>query len=274
MSMILPPIDLDRVRAALAGAAVGHTVEFFATLPSTMEIARGWAPNRSIRSGAVALADEQTAGRGRLQRNWQATPGSSLLLSLLLRREQLPHSPEHLPMVAGLALIDAVARVAPDLSVGLKWPNDLLVGDDPISAGKAAGILVESIVSNGQIEAAIVGIGVNVNQRRDELPQVQPPARTPTSLALELGAPVDRSELLIRLCRALAAHLMEPDATLVARWRSHLWTLGRPVSAHNADGSALDGLAVDVTPSGALVIELADGRREHVLAGDVSLRSA
>lgn len=274
MSAQQPPIDIERVRAALAGAAIGHTLEHHASLPSTMDIARGWAANARIRSGALVLAEEQTLGRGRLQRTWQAASGTSLLLSLLLRREQLPHNPAHLPMVAGLALVDAVARLAPNLAVGLKWPNDLLVGDDPAGAGKAAGILVEAIVTGSQVEAAIVGIGINVNQQRDDLPQVEPPARTPTSLALELGAPLDRTTLLISLCRALAAHLLEPEATLVARWRSHLWTLGRPVSAHNPDGSTLDGLAVDVTPAGELVIETADGRRHPLLAGDVSLRGS
>ncbi|MGL4648807.1 MAG: biotin--[acetyl-CoA-carboxylase] ligase, partial [Caldilineaceae bacterium] len=180
--------------------------------------------------------------------------------------------PGRLPMVAGLALLDAVERLAPALTTGLKWPNDLLVGENPAAARKAAGILVESVIRDGRVESALVGIGINVNQMESELPQVQAPARTPTSLALELGTPIDRTELLIALCRAFAAHLLEPDGNLVGRWRSRLWTLGRPVTAFLPDGSQIDGLAVDITPTGGLLIEMADGRREGFEAGDVSLR--
>jgi BirA family biotin operon repressor/biotin-[acetyl-CoA-carboxylase] ligase len=264
--------DLERATAALANAPIGHTIEYVATLPSTMGLARAWAADGHMASGAVVLAESQSAGRGRLDRRWEAPAGRALLLSILLRSEQIPRQPGRLPMIAGLAMLDATAHLVPGLSAGLKWPNDLLVGEDPATANKAAGILVESTVHNGHLQSAVVGIGINVNQSADELPTVEPPARSPTSLSLACGRPLDRTELLIALCRAFAAHLLEPDANLVARWRSSLWTLGRPVTAHNPDGTIINGLAVDITPSGGLVIESEQGRREIFEAGDVSLR--
>lgn len=267
------PFDLVQAAAALSSGPIGHTLTYVESTPSTMLLAREWAAGSSVRSGAVALADVQSAGRGRLSRTWEAPAGSALLLSILLRNEGGAVPLERLPMVAGLAMLDAVAHVAPELDAGLKWPNDLLIGDDPATARKVGGILIESVMVGGIVTSAIVGIGLNVNQSAAELPTVEPPAAEPTSLAVEAGHPLDRTELLIALCRAVGGHLQSDPATLVARWRSRLWTLGRPVVAHFGNGSATAGLAVDVTPDGALIIETPEGDRLSVSAGDVSLRN-
>lgn len=140
--------------------------------------------------GAVAVADEQTEGRGRLGRQWLAPAGTSLLVSVLLRPDVAPARLPELSLVAGRACAEAIASVA-GLDTGVKFPNDVLV-----RGRKVAGILAEA--SEGRV---VLGIGVNVSQAAGELP-AEP--RTPaTSLLLETGREVDRAELLVALLEQL-----------------------------------------------------------------------
>jgi BirA family transcriptional regulator, biotin operon repressor / biotin---[acetyl-CoA-carboxylase] ligase len=143
--------------------------------------------------GAVAVAEEQSEGRGRLGRRWHAAPRTSVLVSVLLRPPLEPARLPELSLVAGGAVAEAIAGVT-GIDPAIKFPNDVLIGGK-----KVAGILAES--SEGRV---VLGIGVNANQRAEELPE---DAQTePTSLRLELGEPVDRAALLaailLRLERA------------------------------------------------------------------------
>jgi BirA family transcriptional regulator, biotin operon repressor / biotin---[acetyl-CoA-carboxylase] ligase len=136
--------------------------------------------------GAVAVADEQTEGRGRLGRQWLAPAGTSLLVSVLLRPDVEPARLPELSLVAGRACAEAIAETA-ELETEVKFPNDVLV-----RGRKVAGILAEA--SEGRV---VLGIGVNVSQSAGELPAE---SRTPaTSLLLETGREVDRAELLVAL---------------------------------------------------------------------------
>jgi BirA family biotin operon repressor/biotin-[acetyl-CoA-carboxylase] ligase len=268
-------LDIERARAQLAGASVGHTVVYRAQTASTMADAAALAQDASAApgaSGTVVVADAQSAGRGRMARRWEAPAGKALLVSVLLGGDRLPAQPGLLPAAAGLAVLEAIAAVA-SLPVGLKWPNDVLVGRDPTQARKVAGILAESSFAGGAPAHAVLGIGVNANQAAGELPPVAPSAPQPTSLALELGHPVDRTALLVALCHALGRTLALPPDELLAAWRARLWTLGKPVTVHLPGTEPLRGLAVDVAADGALVVE-AGGQRHAVYAGDVSLRSS
>lgn len=273
--------DLNRAARALVSAAVGHTLDFHPYTESTMLAAQRLAQRPDIRSGAVVLADEQAAGRGRLQRRWEAPAGRALLLSILLKPGQLPPVPGHLPMLAGLAALDAIRAVAGPHAggpgLGLKWPNDVVAGSTLHDARKLGGILIESAIENGRLSHAVVGIGLNVNQTAAEMPVIEPPALPPSGLSLEFGRHFDRTDLLIALCTAFADRLTHPAPMLVAEWRRELWTLGQPVTVHHPDGSTSGGDAVDVTAAGGLVVEQVDPARGSlrytVDAGDVTLRA-
>ena len=153
--------------------------------------------------GAVVVADEQTEGRGRLGRRWEAPAGTSLLFSLVLRPRVQPERLPELSVVAGAAVAAAIADVA-RIAPTLKFPNDVLIG-----GRKVAGVLAEA--AHGRV---VLGIGVNVNQAPEQLP-AQP--RTPaTSLRLEAGREIDRGELLV----AILDHLeREYDAWMEAAAR-------------------------------------------------------
>ena len=271
-------LDIDRITAQLRDCAVGHPLVYAPALPSTMDraaelIAAGAPP------GAIVVAEEQTAGRGRRGRVWHAPPATALLVSVILRPPQFQLPASHVPMLAGVALIEAIAELTPELAneLTLKWPNDVVLGYDPATANKVGGILVESrLRADGTVAAAVVGMGVNANQRRADLPPVPAPFPAPTSLALRLGRPVDRSRLLVLLCRRLAAWLTTPSAeTVRLAWRRHLSTVGQTVTLYPQGVEAaplLTGQAVAVDDNGSLIVEDRDGVRHAFDAGDVSVR--
>jgi len=267
----------ERVRRALPGFY--EPLEVVASLPSTMaraaELAAGGAPE-----GATVVAEEQTEGRGRLGRTWVAPPGSSLLLSVVLR-PPVPREAVWLTVAAaGVALAGAVEAVAarpvpvdrgaslepPGPPVGLKWPNDLELG-----GRKAAGLLAEAHLEGQRLGWVVLGMGVNVAQRREDLPPEL--ADRATSVALALRAPVDRASLLAAWAerfvdgyRQLAAG--EPGPVLAA-YRRRLVTLGRRVRADRVGAEPVVGTAVDLTATGGLVVQTDTGARVDVLAADV-----
>jgi len=177
----------DAVKPLLRGH-FGRVYLYEEVYPSTQRLLR-----EETREGAVAVAEEQTEGRGRLGRSWHAPARTSVLVSVLLLPPVDAAKLPELSLVAGTAVAEAIAEVT-GIEPVIEFPNDVLVG-----GRKVAGILAES--SEGRV---VLGIGVNVNQTEDDLPA---DARTePTSLRLELGKPVDRAELLaeilVRLERA------------------------------------------------------------------------
>jgi BirA family biotin operon repressor/biotin-[acetyl-CoA-carboxylase] ligase len=233
-------------------AEVGRfTVRRFAELDSTNRYLLDEAA-AGARDGLVAVADHQTAGRGRLDRRWEAPPGSSLLVSVLIRPAPNSAVLHTVVIAAALALADAVARVA-GFTPALKWPNDLVVGDR-----KLAGLLAEQAV-----DALVVGAGCNVQW--DSFPADL--ASTATSCNAEAGRPVDRDALLDAFLDALDARLASLDG-VPGDYRARLATLGRRVRAVQADGE-LVGVAVDVRDSGALVLRDDAGREHEITTADV-----
>jgi BirA family biotin operon repressor/biotin-[acetyl-CoA-carboxylase] ligase len=271
-------LDIFRVAKSLQGATVGHTIDYHGVLDSTMQIAHELAIQPDTLTGTLVVAEEQSTGQGRMQRRWEAPFAQGLLVSLILKEAQLPRNPAQVPMLAGIALVRAIVQVAPELAdeIGLKWPNDVLLGEDLATGQKVAGILIESSYRNDQLEYAVIGMGINVNQQAAELPAVPPEAPVPTSLRLHLGRPLDRAALLIALCGAWA-ELLGPQRTtrnIEQEWRNLLYTLGQPVTVRyfGEHGTVLSGVAVDVTADGQLVVQDDAGRTVVVSSGDVTCR--
>lgn len=230
-----------------------YEIHRFATIDSTntwvMEQARNGAPEY-----LVAVADEQTAGRGRLGRTWVSPPGGSLLMSLLLRPDDLPVDRLHLATAAvALAGADAVALIA-DVRPSLKWPNDLLLGNR-----KLAGVLTEV-----EGDAVVVGIGINCTWP-DELPEEI--AEVAIAASHAAGRPVHTEDVLDVLLERLATRLDEGWDAIAREYRVSCDTVGRDVRVELADGS-FTGLATGADDDGALVVITDDGPR-RVVAGDV-----
>ena len=254
----------------LPATVIGAAVECYAQLGSTNDIARQRA-RAGHREGLVVLADEQVAGRGRLGRGWAAPPGTSLLLSVLLRPTWLaPADAFLLTMLAGVALCAAVEQAAP-IRAALKWPNDLLL-PAPGGLRKAAGVLSELDLDGDRIGWVVLGMGINVNWAPQGVVDGRDLGLQATSLSASLGQPVERlallRALLVQLDGEYGALRRGQRGSLFERWRARLATLGQPVQVRLPAGE-LHGTAEDVEPSGALRVRDAQGTLHTVLAGDV-----
>jgi BirA family biotin operon repressor/biotin-[acetyl-CoA-carboxylase] ligase len=211
--------------------------------------------------GLVLLAEHQRAGRGRVDRVWSAPARAGLTFSVLLRPPPGTRAGwGWLPLLAGLSVAVPLARLS-GLEVGLKWPNDVLVGER-----KVAGLLAE--VSG---TAVVLGVGLNVSLREDELP-----VPTATSLALAGSEVVDREPVLRAVLRDLATRYRawcaaDGDVTtagLLADYRAACVTVDRDVTVHLPGGRVIAGRARDVDDSGRLVLDTAEGP-QRLAAGDV-----
>ncbi|MEU6801080.1 biotin--[acetyl-CoA-carboxylase] ligase [Streptomyces neyagawaensis] len=217
--------------------------------------------------GAVLVAEEQTAGRGRLDRQWTAPPRSGLFFSVLLKPTDVPvHQWGWLPLLAGVAVATGLSRAA-GVDTSLKWPNDVLVTVDG-EERKAGGILAERAGDGG----VVIGIGVNVSLREDELP-----VPTAGSLALAGAATTDRDPLLRAVLRALEDWYGrwrraggDPAVSgLQETYAAGCATLGRKVRAELPGDRSIVGEAVAVDGDGRLVLATGDGVQEPVGAGDI-----
>jgi BirA family biotin operon repressor/biotin-[acetyl-CoA-carboxylase] ligase len=269
-----PPLSTRALTRALVvpgglWTALDVRAETGSTNADALEAARQGAPE-----GLVVVAESQVAGRGRRDRQWVAPPRAGLTLSVLLRPGAAdpargfaaapPGAIGWLPLLAGVALREAVTRVS-RLDTTLKWPNDLLVDDR-----KTAGVLAE--VTG---DAVVIGIGLNVSTRADELPGTTGvPA---TSLQLAGAEAADRDPLLKALLRGLERWYLGwresgGDAEmcgLLGEYRKGCSTVGRDVRVLLPGGGELVGEAVTVDHDGQLVIRTEDSATHQVSAGDV-----
>ena len=265
-----PELNEANVAAALTTRRLGRTYRYAAELDSTNDQMKRWAAEGAPH-GAVWLADFQLAGRGRLDRRWDAPPGTSLLLSVLLRPTGWPaERGAWLTMLAGLAAAEAVEAVA-KLPARLKWPNDVLIEHEG-QWRKAGGLLLDAALDGDRLATSILGIGLNVNVPAGVLPDFATPA---TSLLAAGGQAVSRRALLVALLARLESLYEAADAgqSPAAAWSARLLTLGQAVVV-SAAGSAvpLAGVAEGVDEWGCLLVRDAAGQLHTIAAGDVTLR--
>lgn len=265
-----PWTDLDRPPLSAAGLAraLDNTrwtdVRLLAEAPSTnavaVEAAKAGAP-----AGVLVVAERQTAGRGRLGRTWTAPARAALTFSVLLRPTTPAATWGVLPLLAGVAVVEALRAVC-RVDVRLKWPNDVLAPN----GGKLAGILAERVD-----DAVVVGVGLNVSTRRDELPV---PAAT--SLALEGAASTDRLPILAEVLRALDRRCSAWEAaggaprTVLPAYREICETIGREVRVELPGGDVVTGVAVAVDDDGRLIVREAEAERAWSAGEVVHLRPA
>ncbi|HEX7196967.1 MAG TPA: biotin--[acetyl-CoA-carboxylase] ligase [Candidatus Limnocylindria bacterium] len=242
----------DWHRADRPRRRIGRGIEGHATIGSTNDRARALLDEPGGEGRAVAT-DEQTAGRGRRGRSWVSPAGRNLMMSVAVRPRLAARDGWQLGMAAALA---ARAACATRASVGLKWPNDVVAAD----GAKLGGLLLETTVDGERISSAVIGIGINVNWPRAEMPAEI--AAGATSLAELAGAPIDRVELLADLLDALDGEVVaiEAGSSPLDRYRQACVTIGTRVGAETGEGR-VEGLATTIDEHGALVVETDEGTR-------------
>lgn len=257
--MINESIILDGLRTKI----FGHIVHSFDQIDSTNTFAKSLQKDKCPH-GTLVLAEEQSAGRGRLQRTWNAEKGKNLLFSLVLYPDFGFEKISLLPFAASLAVADAIDAVT-GLSSTCKWPNDVL-----INGRKVCGMLLESVTGGEMIDKVVLGIGMNVNQSTfsDDL------QNKATSLSIESGIEVDRIRLLqsvLEECELRYEQLAQfPPMQLLNEWKLKALLFGKKITVLESEFS-YNATAIDLAEDGSLIIKLEDGHTKNIFAGDVSL---
>lgn len=239
--------------ASLTQALGTRPFRFFPSISSTQNEALIWLKGNAPQ-GAVVIADEQTAGRGRMGRTWHTPAGVALAMSVILRPS--PQGAKQVFMAGAVAVAEMLEELGIS-HVSLKWANDVR-----INGKKVCGVLPEAVWEGDKLQGVVLGIGVNVrvNFGNSDL------AQTATNIETALGKSCDRAELIAKIVSQLDNWIPHLGSdTLYQAWRSRLDTLGTTVTVEG-----ITGIAHDVTPDGALIIRRADGTDHMVIAGDIS----
>lgn len=268
-------ITVQAVQAALSTKTLGRALHLLGETSSTntiaVALAQGGAPD-----GTVVIAESQTAGRGRLGRQWHSPPGKNLYCSIILRAVPTPDRVAQwlswVPLISAMATARAI-QVRNALRPSVKWPNDILIG-----RRKVAGLLCESGGWGTPLAFVVVGIGINVNSH----PETFPPnlRELATSMAAEAGRPFDRAALLATLLSELEIRcetfLLGRPTDVMQEYLARCSTLGQRVRVNLASGHSVEGWAETIAPDGSLRIirEGApdgsyDGSVVDIRAGDV-----
>ena len=261
--------NIKYITAGLHTQRVGRWMRLYQQVSSTNDLARMLIESEGAPDGGVVISEYQSNGRGRQGRSWTAPPRSSILASFILRPEQRIAAAQAFALTFCLASATraALRGLDPSLDVQLKWPNDIMV-----NGNKLGGILSEVGFSDGQVSWAALGLGLNANLSQADLISLP----LATSLSIELGHNVDRTALCSAICdefepRYLALQAGE-YAALWREWMDSLCWLGREVSISEHGDITLVGKLLTVEQDGSLVVQPADGERQRVRVGDLSLR--
>lgn len=258
-------VSKERILPLLETSHLGQHILYQPVCESTQtiasEIARGDAAH-----GTVVITEEQTAGRGRLDRVWDSSRNKGIWMSVILRPEISPHLAPQFTLVSAVAITKAIEDVTGQIPE-IKWPNDLL-----INGKKVTGILTELQADMDRVQSIIIGIGVNVNQDMDSFdPSVQSIA---TSLKLETGQPINRVALIAKILFYLEKyvdiyiqHGFEPIKLL---WESYNGTIGKRIKATLLN-ETLEGVATGITNDGVLQLKLDNGEIRGIYSADIHL---
>jgi BirA family biotin operon repressor/biotin-[acetyl-CoA-carboxylase] ligase len=259
-------MSVDKLQEGLQTRRFGKTVFFKPSVLSTNDWAKKLAAMGAA-EGTVAIAETQTAGRGRLDREW-ISPKGGLYFTVILRPELDAAEAAKLVFVASLAVAD-VLRDEYCLKIETKWPNDVLV-----NGRKICGILAEMNTTNQKVNYVALGVGINADL---DVRRVFPPSLKPvvTSIENEVGGRVKLEDLfravMSKLEKTYSVFEQKGFATILAEWKKYAAFLGQEVEVTNQHEKIV-GLALDVDKEGALILRLDNGKTRRACVGDVSLR--
>ncbi len=256
-------ISLVEVQSRLQVRVFGHKYCHYETLESTNTTAKKFA-ELGEPEGTVVVAEQQTHGKGRMGRQWASPKGRGIYFSLIIRPKIPVMQAPQLTLVVATVIAEAI-REQYAVPATIKWPNDIVV-----NGKKLCGILVEMSSDMDQIHHAVIGIGVNANNTREELPEVVT-QWTPTSLYLETGSPIDRAHFTVyvieQLERAYEMYLMSGFRPFRSKWESMAYSIGNEITITMV-GETIRGILLGIEDSGALVIE-ENGIKRTIHSGEI-----
>jgi len=256
--VLTPKMIRQRLHAGAFGSRIHHYYQVDSTMNEAARLAAAKAPQ-----GALVVAEEQTAGRGRFGRSWFSPRGTGLYFTLILRPKLAPAAAPILTLLAGVAVAEALAELT-DLPTDVRWPNDVL-----IRGKKCCGILVEMTAQPERVEHVQIGVGVNVNQTA--IPAEL--AAEATSLRRETGRAFSRVEILVSILDRMERYydlLQERGAAPIVERFGEISSYARGKRVRVTDGPrVLTGVTVGLSPEGMLLVRRDDGQTESVLSGVV-----
>jgi BirA family transcriptional regulator, biotin operon repressor / biotin---[acetyl-CoA-carboxylase] ligase len=258
-------ITADELRLGLKTKFIGKNVHHEESVESTQKIAHVLA-YEGAPEGTVIIAEEQLSGRGRMDRKWHSPKYTGIWMSMILRPNiPLPKAPQ-LTLLTAVAIVQGIEDITGVLPE-IKWPNDIL-----INGKKVTGILTELEAEADRINSVIIGIGMNVNQTKEDFPvEIRDIA---TSLLLEKGEKVSRADLIksifTNLEKLYLLYLEEGFFPIKLLWESYAISIGRKITARTLTHSIV-GKAQGITDDGVLIIEDEQGKIHHVYSADIEL---
>jgi BirA family transcriptional regulator, biotin operon repressor / biotin---[acetyl-CoA-carboxylase] ligase len=258
-------ITADELRLGLKTNFIGKSVHYEESVESTQKIAHRLAYDNAP-EGTVIIAEEQMAGRGRMDRKWHSPKYTGIWMSIILRPSiPLPKAPQ-LTLLAAVAIVQTIEDLT-GLLPEIKWPNDIL-----IRGKKVTGILTELEAEADRINSIIIGIGMNVNQTKEDFPsELQEIA---TSLFLEKGEKVSRSDLIkgifMNLEKLYILYLEKGFLPIKLLWEGYAISIGRKITARTLSNSII-GTAQGITDDGVLIMVDEQGKTHHVYSADIEL---
>ena len=251
----------NSLKTTLSKLKIG-SIRYFETIGSTNDEALAWAA-QGASDLSIVIADEQTAGRGRLDRKWFTPKETALAFSVILR----PTSSSHLSRTVGLAALSiADACLKHGLVPQIKWPNDIL-----LNGRKLAGILIETVWSGEDVDSLVIGMGINVN--KESVPPMESLQFPATSIEDELGHSLTREALLQDILSALITHRQKMETKeFLKSWEDMLAFRGQLVQIKTGGEAPLTGELLGLATDGSLLLKDVHGNTITIRFGDVSLR--
>jgi BirA family transcriptional regulator, biotin operon repressor / biotin---[acetyl-CoA-carboxylase] ligase len=258
-------ISADRVQLGLKTEFIGKVIHYEETVDSTQKIAHLLSHEGAV-EGTVVIAEEQTGGRGRMDRVWHSPKSTGVWMSLILRPKiPLQRAPQ-LTLLTAVAIVQAIQEIT-TLTPQIKWPNDILIEQQ-----KVTGILTELQADADRIISVIIGMGLNVNQTEDDFP---PALRDiATSLRVKEGKEIDRADLIKVIFHKFETLYMifleKGFYPIKLLWESYAISIGKDITARTLNGT-FTGKALGITDEGVLKVKDDDGEIHHIYSADIEL---
>lgn len=261
----------DRINAAniqqhLKTDHYGKIIHYYESCPSTQLIAHD-AAQTNADDGTLFVAEEQTAGKGRMSRPWNSAAQKGIWMSIVIRPSLMPHQAPQMTLVAAVAIVRAIEELT-GIEPTIKWPNDIM-----ISGKKMTGILTELQADPDRVKAIILGIGMNVNQTEEDFPiELKSIA---TSLRLEGGQVVDRSRLIAEILYYLELYTTMYEkhgfSPIKLLWESYANIEGKRIRAVMLN-ETIEGSAIGISDDGLLELKMDDGSVRAIFSADIEIK--
>lgn len=257
--------DESALLSRLQTDKLGKRLYVFDTLDSTQNKAHELV-RQGASEGTLVIADLQTSGRGRMGRSWHSPRGKGIWMSLVLKPEIPVQFISQFTLLIAVTLNRVIRKIVPDVDVGIKWPNDLLIG-----GRKVCGILLESSATDESLNYVVAGVGISANLTSEDYPEEL--RSVATSLLIESGRPVDRMELVAEWLRQVedlyGLYLSQGFAPIRTLWEAANVTLGKDIRVQTPTG-IVEGKAIGLGDSGALTVLRQDGQTVTVYSGNLN----